>query len=80
MSKSPAPAVTQAAKTGPSFAPPFDVSGLPERALPVRASGPAREEPVTAPGVDLSGRAKTWFVIGRGRVGKTTLIRLSPRH
>jgi hypothetical protein len=32
-------------------------------------------DPVAAPGIDLAGRPKVWFVIGRGRIGKTTLIR-----
>ena len=73
MSKSPTPV---SIKPVVSFVPPFDVSGLPERPLPARANGRSNEELVAAPGMDLSGRAKTWFVIGRGRVGKTTLIRV----
>jgi hypothetical protein len=35
----------------------------------------ARDKIVTQPGADLSGKAKLIFVIGRGRTGKTTLLR-----
>jgi len=28
------------------------------------------------PALDLSGKRKAWFFIGRGRIGKTTLARL----
>lgn len=77
MSKAPIQtAGTPATKPAFSFSPPFDLSGLPERRLPERVNGHAQEEPVAAPGVDLSGRPKVWFVIGRGRIGKTTLIRV----
>lgn len=77
MSKPPSPTGTPADKTRPSFAfsAPFDLSGLPERSLPPRVNGHSHGDPVAPPGIDLRGRAKVWFVIGRGRIGKTTLIR-----
>jgi hypothetical protein len=42
--------------------------------LPTAATGPTLVE--TPPGVDLSGKRKALFFIGRGRIGKTTLTRL----
>ena len=77
MNKPPAPPSTPSdkpARRPVSFSQPFDLSGLPERSLP-KINGRSRHTAVAAPGIDLAGRPKVWFVIGRGRIGKTTLIR-----
>jgi hypothetical protein len=50
--------------------PQLPVSVLP---LPVTAVKSAVVE--ARPGIDLSGKTKVWFFIGRGRIGKTTLTR-----
>jgi hypothetical protein len=48
--------------------PPSSILPLPEgAAVPVVVETP--------PALDLSGRPKAWFMIGRGRIGKTTLTR-----
>jgi hypothetical protein len=48
--------------------PPSSILPLPEgAAVPVVVETP--------PALDLSGRRKAWFMIGRGRIGKTTLTR-----
>ena len=52
----------------------FDVSGVPEHELPT-VNGHQTQSPLANAGADLSGRPKVWFVVGRGRIGKTTLIR-----
>jgi hypothetical protein len=78
MNRPPAPPSTPSdkpARRPVAFSQPFDLSGLPERSLP-KINGHSRHDaPVAAPGIDLAGRPKVWFVIGRGRIGKTTLIR-----
>ncbi len=52
----------------------FDVSGVPEHELPT-VNGHQTQSPLANAGADLSGRPKVWFVVGRGRIGKTTLSR-----
>jgi hypothetical protein len=46
--------------------------GLPMAALGTRA--PKRGNGSSTAVIDLSGRPKVWFVIGRGRTGKTMLL------
>ena len=78
MNKPPAPPSTSSdkpARRPVSFSQPFDLSGLPERSLPKINGRSRHDSAVAAPGIDLAGRPKVWFVIGRGRIGKTTLIR-----
>jgi hypothetical protein len=41
--------------------------------LPEESATPILDE--TPPALDLSGKHKVWFMIGRGRIGKTTLTR-----
>ncbi|MFL5280996.1 MAG: hypothetical protein ACJ8AW_08330 [Rhodopila sp.] len=50
---------------------------LPAAALPLpMAEGNAAPAPAPLPpALDLSGKRKVWFLIGRGRIGKTTLAR-----
>lgn len=44
--------------------------------LPMPPGSAATQAPVeTPPGMDLSGKCKAWFLIGRGRIGKTTFAR-----
>jgi hypothetical protein len=47
---------------------------LPTLPLPLPPD-PAREAAAHAAGIDLSGKAKCWFFIGRGRTGKSSLAR-----
>ena len=47
---------------------------LPTLPLPLPPD-PVREAAAHAAGIDLSGKAKCWFFIGRGRTGKSTLAR-----
>lgn len=61
-----------------SFAPGLDLAALPERTLAlVNGYASHDEEPLASSGVDLSGVPKVWFVIGRGRLGKTTVVRFA---
>ena len=49
---------------------------LPSSVLPMPpASAAVRTLVETPPALDLSGKRKAWFLIGRGRIGKTTLAR-----
>jgi hypothetical protein len=66
---------TQKSKPAISLSRPFDTTGLPERPLPIINGQHAEDEPLASPGIDLAGKPKVWFVIGRGRIGKTTVIR-----
>lgn len=51
-------------------------SAMPTSVLPMPPGSAATHAAVeTPPGLDLSGRRKAWFLIGRGRIGKTTLAR-----
>jgi hypothetical protein len=63
--------------TNPSVIPfrPLTRPTLPASALPLPdgASAPTLVETTAA--LDLSGKRKAWFLIGRGRIGKTTLTR-----
>ena len=43
--------------------------------LPQSAGSIALADPPMPMGIDLSGKRKAWFFIGRGRIGKTTLAR-----
>src|ERR1700722_19675789 len=67
-----------------------DTSKKPSSVIPyrpaLRSSSPAAPLPLPnrpelrvaaerAPTLDLSGKRKAWFFIGRGRIGKTTLAR-----
>ena len=60
---------------------PFDPPLLPDEeevaiGLPALGQSSQAKDPSPArTGLDLSGRPKVWFVIGRGKTGKTTLIR-----
>lgn len=58
-----------------SFAPGLDLAALPERTLTMVNGYASHDEPPAPAGVDLSGVPKVWFVIGRGRLGKTTVVR-----
>jgi hypothetical protein len=50
-------------------------SGAPIAALPL-AAGVAEQPSTPKPiAIDLTGKRKVWFLIGRGRIGKTTLAR-----
>lgn len=55
---------------------PRDESG-PETVLPMPATAAPRPiaEEARPPALDLSGQPKVWFLIGRGRIGKTMLAR-----
>ena len=69
------PAAARKAPATPVFDPARETEGLPT--FDVRVPAPiAREaEPAVAQGVDLSGRAKIVLAAGRGKTGKTTLLR-----
>lgn len=69
------PGVSRKAAAAPVFDPHRESAALP--AFDVRAPVPvAREtEPPVAQGIDLSGRAKIVMAAGRGKTGKTTLLR-----
>lgn len=58
-----------------SFTPGLDLAALPERRLEIVNGYASHDEPPAPPGVDLSGVPKVWLVIGRGRLGKTTVVR-----
>src|SRR3954451_24879223 len=50
---------------------------LPAATLPLRMGGGDAVPAPTflSPALDLSGKRKVWFLVGRGRIGKTTLAR-----
>jgi hypothetical protein len=54
----------------PSSLPAAPAAALP---LPLNAAAPSPTPKPTA--IDLAGKRKAWFLIGRGRIGKTTLAR-----
>lgn len=62
-----------------SAAIPFRLSArslMPTSVLPMPPGSVVTHAPVeTPPGLDLSGKRKAWFLIGRGRIGKTTFAR-----
>ena len=48
---------------------------LPIAALPMPPGAQSSATVETPPAIDLSGKRKAWFLIGRGRIGKTTFAR-----
>jgi hypothetical protein len=61
----------------PSTVIPFNMyrPALPSVALPLPTTSTVPALVATPTAVDLSGRRKVWFLIGRGRIGKTTMAR-----
>ena len=57
------------------FPGPAEREVLPELELPLSNRVAPVLAPARGPGLDLAGKPKVWFTIGRGRIGKTTLIR-----
>jgi hypothetical protein len=50
-------------------------ASLPSAVLPLPKESAVAVADEAPPAIDLSGKRKAWFMIGRGRIGKTTLTR-----